>query len=66
MFLWKRKVPNDRGFFCVAYDFCLAHIYGFNIILIKYMAKLIPLKFFKKILSAMIQERHHRCIEQYA
>ena len=36
------------------YIVCLVHIYGFNIILIKFVAKLSPLKFFKKILPAQI------------
>lgn len=36
------------------YIVCLVHIYGFNIILIKFFAKLSPLKFFKKILPAQI------------
>ena len=36
------------------YVVCLVHSYGFNAILIKFVAKLSPIKFFKKILPAQI------------
>ncbi len=36
------------------YVVCLVHAYGFNAILVKFYAKLSPVKFFKKILPAQI------------
>ncbi len=36
------------------YVVCLVHAYGFNAILVKFYAKLSPIKFFKKILPAQI------------